>query len=304
MQFSGLSAFPLTPFTHSADGGEEVDERAFAALIERLADAGVDSIAALGSTGSYAYLSVAERARVAEVAVQHAGDTPVIVGVGALRTRDVLANIAHAESAGAAALQLAPLAYQPLTDDDVYGLFRAASEASELPVIVYDNPATTHVTFTLELYARIAALPGIASFKIPGIPLEENEFRARVEQIRAVIPEHVTIGISGDAVATTGLLAGCDAWYSVIGGTLPEPALRITRASLAGDRVTARAESDRLAPLWRLNAELGGSLRVVAAVAEHLGLAPTRCLPLPLEGLTAADRARVAEALKRIETRD
>ncbi len=79
--FTGLSAFPLTPITDDA-----VDERAFVGLIERLATAGVDSITALGSTGSYAYLTAAERARVARLAVEHAGGTPVFVGVGALRT--------------------------------------------------------------------------------------------------------------------------------------------------------------------------------------------------------------------------
>ena len=48
---SGLSAFPLTPLRDDA-----VDEAAFVGLVERLVDAGVDSIAALGSTGSYLYL--------------------------------------------------------------------------------------------------------------------------------------------------------------------------------------------------------------------------------------------------------
>ena len=48
MNFEGLSAFPLTPMDEHA-----VDEAAFGGLVERLAAAGVDSIGALGSTGSY-----------------------------------------------------------------------------------------------------------------------------------------------------------------------------------------------------------------------------------------------------------
>lgn len=83
--FSGLSAFPLTPMNE-----DRIDEAAFVGLLERLNAAGVDSIGALGSTGSYAYLTREERARVAKIAVEHAGNTPVIVGIGALRTRDVL----------------------------------------------------------------------------------------------------------------------------------------------------------------------------------------------------------------------
>lgn len=64
--FTGLSAFPLTPLTETG-----IDETAFAALVGRLAAAGVDSIGALGSTGSYAYLTREERARAARIAVEH-----------------------------------------------------------------------------------------------------------------------------------------------------------------------------------------------------------------------------------------
>ncbi|MFD6055167.1 dihydrodipicolinate synthase family protein [Agromyces sp. NPDC060279] len=292
--FTGLSAFPLTPL-HD----DQLDERAFAGLIERLVAAGVDSITALGSTGSYAYLSPDERARVAHLAVEHAGPTPVFVGVGGLRTSQILSHVASAEAAGAAGVLLAPMTYQPLTADDVFELYRTVAEFTKLPVIVYDNPGTTHFTFTTELYARIAELPGIASIKIPGV-LVDQAAQHRVAEIRAAIPEHVTIGVSGDAFAAAGLSAGCDAWYSVIGGTLPEPALTITRAALRGERAAAFTESERLAPLWSLFAEFGGSLRVVAAIAEHLGLVPERCLPLPIQGLDGPQRARVAAVVEQI----
>lgn len=287
--FTGLSAFPLTPMANDA-----VDEAAFVRLVERLTAARVDSITALGSTGSYAYLSSRERSRVARLAVEHAGGTPVFVGVGALRTSQVLANAEQAGQAGAAGLLLAPMTYQPLTDDDVYGLFRAVSEDSPLPVIVYDNPGTTHFTFSTELYGRIAALPRIASVKIPALPADPDQARARIREVRGVVPAEVRIGISGDAAAAAGMAAGCDGWYSVIGGTLPTMALRITRAALQGRPAEALAESERLAPLWQLFAEFGGSIRVVAAIAEQLGLAPQASLPLPIVGLNSQQRARVA----------
>jgi 4-hydroxy-tetrahydrodipicolinate synthase len=284
---TGLSAFPLTPLRD-----DHVDTAAFAALVERLSAAGVDSITALGSTGSYAYLDAAERAEVARLAVEHAGTSPVFVGVGALRTSHVLANVASAERAGAAGVLLAPMTYQPLTDDDVVELFRAVTDATDLPVIAYDNPGTTHFTFSTELYARIAELPGVASIKIPAVPADLGEARERVARIRAVVPDTVSIGVSGDAAGARGLLAGCDAWYSVIGGTLPAATLAISRPAAAGDVAAALAASQRLAPVWDLFAEFG-SLRVTAAIAEHLGLAPERCLPLPILGLDDAARERV-----------
>ncbi len=296
--FTGLSAFPLTPFAHDA-----VDEAAFARLVERLAAAGVDSITALGSTGSYAYLSVEERNRVARLAVKHAGGTPVVIGIGALRTSHVVANAENAERAGASGLLLAPVTYQPLTEDEVVELFRTVTARSALPVIVYDNPGTTHFTFSTELYGRIAELPGIASIKIPGVPAEPGQAQGRVQEIRAAVPEHITIGVSGDGKAAAGLAAGCDGWYSVIGGTLPVLALEITRAAREGRFYDALAESDRLAPLWQLFTEFGGSIRVVAAIAEHLGLAPKASLPLPLQGLSEDQRRRVAGVIEALDLR-
>ena len=293
--FTGLSAFPLTPLRDDA-----LDEGAFVGLVDRLTTGGIDSITVLGSTGSYAYLNSAERARVAELAVERAVDIPVLVGIGALRTSDVLTHIDGAEAAGAAGVLLAPMTYQPLTDDDVFELFRTVSEHTKLPVVIYDNPTATRFTFTTELYGRIAGLPGIASIKIPGAPAGAGEIHERIAAIRGVVPEHVTIGISGDPHAAAALSAGCDVWYSVIGGIFPQTALRIARAALSGRASDAAAESKRLAPLWSLFAEFGG-LRVIAAVAEARGMAPQKCLPLPIQGLTTAQRARVTAELAELE---
>lgn len=295
--FTGLSAFPLTPV---ADGG--VDERSFAGLVGRLAGAGVDSITALGSTGSYPYLRREERSRVARLAVEQAGVCPVLVGIGALRTREVLELAEDAQDAGASGVLLAPVSYQALTPEEVLGLYEDVSAELSVPLVVYDNPGTTHFTFTDELYARVAELPNVASIKIPGVPADPGEAEARVSRLRALLPPSVTIGVSGDPLAATGLGAGCDAWYSVLAGTVPEPALAITRAARDGDAATAAAESERLQPLWGLFGR-HGSLRVVSAIAEHLGLVGHPNLPRPLRGLPGDERAAVEEVVQRLGLR-
>lgn len=293
---TGLSAFPLTPLRDDV-----VDERAFARLVERLAVAEVDSITALGSTGSAPYLDRGERRRVAASAVRHAGSVPVVVGISALRTSQALALADDAQSAGASALLLAPMSYQPLTDDDVLGLYEDVSAAVSVPLIVYDNPATTRVALSDDLVAAIARLPHVSSIKIPGVPEGDSAASDRVRRLRGLVPAHVTIGVSGDASAARGLVAGCDAWYSVLAGTLPGPALALTRAAQSGDHDAARRESLRLQPLWDLFAAHGGSYRVIAAVAEHLGLVGADCLPRPIRGLDASARAQVAEVVTALD---
>lgn len=107
--FRGLNAFPLTPLAN-----EHIDEASFVGAIERLVSTGVDAITALGSTGAYAYLDRDERAELARLAVENAADVPVMIGVDASRTAHVLRCIADAQAAGASAVLLAPVSYQPL----------------------------------------------------------------------------------------------------------------------------------------------------------------------------------------------
>lgn len=289
--FTGLSAFPLTPLRDGA-----VDEASYVRLVERLAAAGVESITALGSTGSYMYLDSDERRRVVDLAVRHAGHVPVMAGIGALRTEQVLRLADDAQAAGASAVLLAPVTYQALTDDEVFGLFEDVTASLSVPLVVYDNPGTTHVTFTTELYTRIAELPNVASIKIPGVPPVLDAAIERVREIREALPSTVSIGVSGDPFAATGLSAGCDVWYSVIGGTLPGAALAISRAALAGDHAAAEAASHRLDELWRFFRRFG-SIRVTAAIAAHLGLVGPDSLPRPVRGLDTATRTEIGRVV-------
>lgn len=113
------------------------------------------------------YLDRDEWRRTATLVVQHAGNIPVMVGTGALRTSQVQRLADDAQEAGAGAVLLAPVTYQPLGDDEVFGLFEAVTADLSVPLVVYDNPGTTHVNFSNDLYARIASLPQVASIKIP-----------------------------------------------------------------------------------------------------------------------------------------
>lgn len=285
---TGLSAFPLTPMNEQG-----IHEQAFARLLTRLAEAEVDSIGVLGSTGNYAYLSSDERARVVKLSVESAGKVPVIAGIGALRTRDVLINAEHAQQAGAGGVLLAPVSYQKLTDEEVFSLYETVCRSLSVPLCVYDNPGTTHFQFSDELHGRIAQLPQVRSIKIPPVQNDLAAAKARVAGLRGVIPNDVTIGISGDPAAATGLLAGCNAWYSVIGGLYPGIALALTRAAQAGDAEQAMARSQALEPLWALYRDYGGSLRVAATIAELTGNVSQPCLPQPLKTLQGEARERV-----------
>lgn len=296
MMFSGLSAFPLTPMNNG-----NVDESAYIGLISRLVEAKVDSIGVLGSTGNYAYLTREERQLVAQLTMQRSSQIPVIVGISSLSTREILLLAEDAQKAGASAVLLSPMSYQPLTDNEVFKLYEAVNSQLSVPLCVYDNPGTTHFTFTDELHGRIAQLSNVKSIKIPGVSLDPQEAKNRVDNLRSLIPADVTIGVSGDASAAIGLNSGCDVWYSVIGGLYPKVAKAITTAAKKGGKQEALRLSEELNPLWDLFAQSGGSLRVIAAAAELQGFASSPCLPLPLNAIEGNKREKLLTLLNRLE---
>jgi 4-hydroxy-tetrahydrodipicolinate synthase len=285
--FKGLSAFPLTPINESS-----IDEAAFATLIQRLTEAKVHSIGVLGSTGSYAYLSREERSLVTRITVDNTHDIPVVVGVGALRTKDVLLLADDAQKAGANGLLLAPVSYQKLTDDEVFSHYEVVCKNISVPLCVYDNPGTTHFEFSDVLHGRIAELPNVASIKIPPLPNNPDEAKAHVDRLRSHIPAHVTIGISGDHSGAIGLNAGCEVWYSALGGLLPLPILQIVNASQAGKADEVLSLSEKLNPLWAFFRQ-HGSLRVIATIAELNGIVKFPSLPLPVKSLNDEERKRL-----------
>ncbi|WP_407578962.1 dihydrodipicolinate synthase family protein [Citrobacter koseri] len=294
--FTGLSAFPLTPITTRG-----VDEQGFSKILARLTAARVDSMGILGSTGSYAYLTREQRKHIATLAKQLAGDIPVMVCVGAVSTDAILHLADDAQAAGADALLLPAVSYQPLRDEEVFVLFETVSRHSSVPVCVYDNPGTTHFTFTDELHGLLSSLEGVSSVKIPGVPDSPAAAAERVGTLRKHLHPDVTIGISGDAFAGLGLNAGCEVWYSVCGGLFPETAKQITEAAAMKDPARVTALVARLEPLWALFRKHGGSLRVIAAAAGVLGLTGTDCLPRPLLPLSVDDVAEIARVISALE---
>jgi 4-hydroxy-tetrahydrodipicolinate synthase len=288
--FTGLSAFPLTP----ADPDGIVDAAALGLLVERLVTAGVDSIGLLGSTGIYAYLDRVQRGRAVAAAVEAAGGrVPLIVGAGALRTSWAIDLARDAERLGASGLLLAPVSYAALTNAEASSHYRAVASATALPVCIYNNPGTTNFTFSDALIAGLAAVSGIAAIKMP-LPADDD-YAGELARLRGATPETFAIGYSGDWGAAPSLLAGGDAWYSVVAGLLPELALRLTRAAQDGNADEAAEVDASFAPLWALF-KTHGSLRIMYAIGDRLSL-PVGDPPLPVMRIGADVKAAVETAL-------
>ncbi|TNF17368.1 MAG: dihydrodipicolinate synthase family protein [Rhodobacteraceae bacterium] len=289
--FTGLSAFPLTP----ADEDGQLEPQLLQRFLERIVAEGADSIGLLGSTGGYAYLTPEARKRTLRAAVECvAGQTPLIVGVGALTT-DVAEDLARdARKAGADGLLLAPMSYQPLTEEEVFRHFETVAAAGERPLCIYNNPGTTKFTFSPDLIARVARIPNVAAVKMP-LPAD-GDYVTELRRLQEMTPQGFAIGYSGDWGAKDALLAGGACWYSVVAGLLPEPAVALTRAAQSGAAAEAERIDRAFGPLWALFREFG-SFRVMFSIAEVLGFG---CLtpPRPVLPLEEVNRQRVEMTLR------
>ena len=281
MRFNGVCAFPITP----ADADGRIDTAGVRRLVARMVAGGVGAIGLLGSTGCAVYFSRGERRRAVEAAVDEAaGRADVMVGVGALRTDEAMALAHDAAACGARAVLLPPVSYTPLSEDEVFAHYAAVAGAAGVPVCIYNNPATTHFTIGPALIERLSGVAGIVAAKNPAP--DAGALAASLADLRGRVPAGFSVGVSVDWRAGEALLAGFDAWYSVLAGVLPGPCVAMAEAAHAGDADGVRALNARLAPVWGLFTA-HTSLRVVYAMARVLGVwdgAPPRpILPVGVE---------------------
>ena len=284
--FRGLSSFPITP----ADEAGRIDAPALRRLVARLVEQGTDSIGLLGSTGTFPFWSRSERRRaVATARAETGGRVPLLVGVGALRTDEAVALAQDARQAGADAGLLAAVSYTPLTDDEVFQHFETVARESGFPICVYNNPVTTHFTISDALLGRLSRVPGIVAVKNPAP--EGGETEARHAATRGLVPPAFSVGYSGDWRAAGALLAGGEAWYSVVGGLFPRPCRDLIAAVQRGDTAEAKRLDLALEPLWQIF-RTHSSLRVMYAAANLLGLTDAQP-PRPILPLSKAARQEV-----------
>lgn len=126
----------------------------------------------------------------------------------------------------------------------------------------------------------------------------DGDLAGEIGRLRTMTPERFAIGYSGDWGAANALLTGGDAWFSVVAGVLPEPALRLARAAEAGYAAGAKLIDAAFEPLWSLFRELG-SFRVMYALADALSLGGFEP-PLPVLPVMPEVRSRLDRALDRI----
>ena len=275
---TGIIAYPVTPFT--ADGGN-IDEPAFRRVIERLLDTGAAAVAILGSAGESAYLRQEEWRRAVEIGVEAVnGRVPLIVGIGELTTAAAVDKARFAASAGADALMVIPVSYWKLTDAEVFEHFRTIADASPLPIMAYNNPATSGVDMSPALLVRL-----VREIETVRVLKESSGDLHRMHAIRELSDGTIRFYNGANHLALEALAAGASGWCTAAPNLLGRAPAELVEHVAAGRIEEARSLFYRLLPLLRFIV-LGGLPTTVKAGLRLQGVdagAPRRPL-LPLAG--------------------
>ena len=153
MKLEGIIAYPITPFKAE---NQEVDFDALTITLNALLEHQCDAIAPLGSAGESAYLSWQEWQQVAEKSIEVVNHrVPVILGISELTTTMAIQKAKKAEELGADVIMVMPISYWKLTDQEIYDYYQQIAAATKLPMMVYNNPATSGVDMSPELIAKM-----------------------------------------------------------------------------------------------------------------------------------------------------
>ncbi|KVM76679.1 dihydrodipicolinate synthase family protein [Burkholderia stagnalis] len=228
----GIIAYPVTPF--SADGG--VDLKALEALIERLIADGVHGIAPLGSTGESAYLSDAEWDAVADASIRAVRKrVPTVVGISDLTTAGAVRRARFAEQAGADAVMVLPVSYWKLSNDEIVGHYRAIGEAIGIPVMLYNNPATSGVDMSPELIATICrTVDNVTMVK------ESTGDIMRMHRLAQLSDGAIPFYNGSNPMALAALAAGAAGWCTAAPNLNARLPLALVEAVRAGNLAQAR----------------------------------------------------------------
>ena len=268
--FKGCGTALVTPFI---DG--EVDYEAYAALIDRQVSLGADFLVALATTGETPTLSDEEKVALLRLTHGLAGGRPILVGCGSNSVPGTLANMKLLEPYHVDGWLVVVPFYNKPTQEGMYQYFKAITESTDKPVIIYNVPGRTGANMTAATCLRLAReVPGIAGIK---------EASGKLEQVYEILdgaPEGFVV-LSGDDDLTLDMMkhgaAGC---ISVASNMVPEKVKALTDAALAGDFAKAEQIDKGLKPLYKACFVESNPIPVKAALSL-MGLC-TKEMRLPL----------------------
>lgn len=290
--FKGSAVALVTPF----DRQGELDEPALLALIDWQLRCGTDALVVCATTGECATLSDREWSRVVSLAVERAaGRVPVIAGTGRNDTIHALRLGQEAKALGADAVLTVTPYYNKTTQQGLLRHYLFLAEGVELPMLLYNVPSRTGMSFRAETYAALAEHPNIY-----GVKEASGDF-GLILRTRALCPEDFALYSGNDDQIVPILALGGLGVISTAANVVPAELHALCDSFFRGDLPEARAIQLRLQPLIQALFLEVNPIPVKAALAAMGRMEETVRMPLTTLGLAA--RRALEQAMDELSLR-
>lgn len=270
---------------------QSLDLPATLAHLDVMLNAGIHGLIMLGSVGENTALEPDEKRTVLRAAVEHVrGRVPVLSGVAESSTRAACRYAADAQAAGADGLMVLPAMVYKADGREAVAHFRAVAAASDLPIMVYNNPPSYAVDLTADRLAELADEPKLVAVK------ESSNDPRRVTDLFNRVGDRYRVFCGVDDLILESALLGVVGWVSGLVNAFP------AENCLLWDLITAKKYDEALAvyrwytPLLHLDTHPKLVQYIKLAVSEcGYGSELTRAPRLPLAG---AEREQVLGVIR------
>lgn len=290
IKLSGCITALITPF----DEEMEVDYDGLKRNVEFQINNGVSGLVPLGTTGEAPTISEEERREIISTVVKQVnGRVPVIVGTGTNSTKHTVEQTVEAQELGADAALIVTPYYNKPTQEGIYRHFKAVSEKSSLPIVVYNIAGRTGVNIETQTLKRISELNNVIGVK---------EASGNVGQMMEVINElpNSFIVLSGDDNLTLPLVSlGGKGVISVVSNLLPKRVSRMVELALSERIAEAREIHYQLLPIFR-TAFIETNPIPIKTAMNLVGMPAGKCR-LPLCEMSEANKEKLKKVLSQYE---
>lgn len=228
--FTGSCPALVTPF----DTQGAINYDVFAKQIDRQIAGGVDAVCVCGTTGESATMSIREHIAAVEFCVSHVNHrVKVIAGTGSNDTSAAVYLTQHAQDCGADAALLVTPYYNKASQIGLIKHYEYIADRVEIPMILYNVPSRTGVSFTAETYSVLAKNP-----KINGVKEASGNF-SLLAHARALCGDDFYIWSGNDDQVVPMMALGAKGVISVACNIIPEIMVKMSHLCLENNFVTA-----------------------------------------------------------------
>jgi 4-hydroxy-tetrahydrodipicolinate synthase len=293
-RISWQGVFPAVTTQFRDDFSLDID--ATAKVIDHLIRDGVSGLIVCGTVGENTGLTRSEKVQVMEAAkAVVAGRVPVICGIAEFTTAFAIDTARAAARAGIDGIMVMPALVYSAKPHESAAHFRAVARATDLPVMVYNNPPIYKNDITPDILASLADVDTIVCFK------DSSGDTRRFIDTRRIVGERFVLFAGLDDVVVESVAMGAVGWVSGMSNAFPREGETLFRLARAGRMAELMPLYEWFMPLLHLDAR-PDLVQCIKWCEHRMGRGTWRTRPprLPLQGTDLAHVQRVMdEALAR-----